>query len=107
MLWFGPDWWKADALVTGFSRGKLYRTKLAKVAGGYVAQNQLIGSTNMMPSDMCVGPNSSVVVAMHSGGPDWGTGPAGIGKLHEWFGATVPTWSGGAYKISQYNKDVE
>jgi putative heme-binding domain-containing protein len=80
---FGPDWWKSDALVTGFSRGKLYRTKLAQVGDEYVAQNQLIGTTNMMPSDMCVAPNSSAVVAMHSGGPDWGTGPAGIGKLYK------------------------
>ena len=29
-----------DALVTGYSRGKLFRTKLAKTPAGYVAQNQ-------------------------------------------------------------------
>jgi len=37
-------------------------------------------------------------------GFDMGT-PAGVGKAHLWFGTTVPTWSGGPYKISQYNKD--
>ena len=41
---FGPDWWRGDALVTGYSRGKLYRTKLVHTASGYVAQNQLIGT---------------------------------------------------------------
>lgn len=78
---FGPDWWRSDALVTGFSRGKLYRTRLARAEHGYVAQNTLIGTTGMMPSDACPGPGRSLVVAMHSGGPDWGSGPAGEGKL--------------------------
>ena len=41
---FGPAWWKGDALVTGESRGKLYRTKLVKTSAGYVAQNQLIAA---------------------------------------------------------------
>jgi len=27
---FGPAWWQGDALIAGYSRGKLYRTKLAK-----------------------------------------------------------------------------
>src|SRR5262249_2972129 len=39
---FGPAWWASDALVAGYSRGKLWRTKLIKTAAGYVAQNQLI-----------------------------------------------------------------
>jgi putative heme-binding domain-containing protein len=80
---FGPEWWRSDAFVTGFSRGKLYRTKLVRTASGYVAQNQLIGTTNMMPSDACLAPGKSLVIAMHSGGPDWGTGPAGAGKLYK------------------------
>ncbi|MBA3485513.1 MAG: ThuA domain-containing protein [Pirellulales bacterium] len=78
---FGPGWWRSDALITGFSRGKLYRTKLVRTESGYVAQNQLIGTANMMPSDACLAPGGSLVVAVHSGGPDWGTGPAGEGKL--------------------------
>src|SRR4029079_3866412 len=27
---FGPVWWESDAVVAGYSRGKLYRTKLLK-----------------------------------------------------------------------------
>lgn len=34
---FGTEWWSDDALITGESRGKLWRTKLAKTAAGYVA----------------------------------------------------------------------
>ena len=30
---FGPASWAGDALVTGYSRGKLFRTKLAKTLG--------------------------------------------------------------------------
>jgi len=78
---FGPDWWRGDALVTGYSRGKLYRTKLVKSAAGYVAQNQLIGVVAMLPADACVSPMGELVVAAHSGGPDWGSGPGGKGRL--------------------------
>jgi putative heme-binding domain-containing protein len=78
---FGPEWWQHDAIVTGSSRGKLYRTKLVRTAAGYVAQNQLLGAANMLTIDACVGPGRSMVVAMHSGGPDWGSGPSGEGKL--------------------------
>jgi putative heme-binding domain-containing protein len=78
---FGPDWWQSDALVTGYSRGKLYRTKLAKAAAGYVAQNQLIASANRLAADACVSPAGDLVLALHSGEPDWGSGPDGKGKL--------------------------
>ena len=80
---FGPDWWRSDALITGYSRGKLYRTKLARTSAGYVGQNQIIGTTNMLPADACVGPDRSLVIAVHSGGPDWGSGPSGAGKLYK------------------------
>ena len=80
---FGPDWWRGDALVTGYSRGKLYRTKLVRTESGYIAQNQLIGTMRMMPPDACVAPDRSLVVAAHSGGPDWGSGPGGMGKLYK------------------------
>ena len=53
---FGPDWWRGDAFVTGYSRGKIYRTKLVKTGAGYVAQNQLIAALDMLPSDVCVTP---------------------------------------------------
>lgn len=78
---FGPAWWRSDALVAGYSRGKLYRTKLVKTPAGYVAQNQLIACLNLLAADACVSPQGSLVVAAHSGGPDWGSGPTGNGKL--------------------------
>ncbi len=78
---FGPAWWAGDALVTGESRGKLFRTKLVKTAAGYVAQNQLIAALTMLTVDTAVSPRGDLVVACHSGGPDWGTGPKGAGKI--------------------------
>ncbi|MEX2186919.1 MAG: ThuA domain-containing protein [Pirellulales bacterium] len=80
---FGPKQWHGDAIVCGFSRGKIYHTKLVKAVGGYVAQNHLIASLNMMTVDACVSPKGELVVSVHSGGPDWGTGPAGHGKLYK------------------------
>jgi len=78
---FGPAHWAGDAIVTGESRGKLYRTKLVKTHAGYVAGTQLIAALNMLTIDCCVAPDGSLVVACHGGGPDWGSGPTGKGKL--------------------------
>lgn len=79
---FGPDHWRGDALVTGESRGKLYRTRLVRdSAGEYVAENHLIACLSMLTVDCCLSPRGDLLVACHSGGPDWGTGPTGIGKL--------------------------
>jgi putative heme-binding domain-containing protein len=78
---FGPAWWAGDALVCGESRGKLWRTTLVPTAAGYVAASQLVAALQMLCVDACVAPNGDLVVACHSGPPDWGTGPAGIGKL--------------------------
>ena len=78
---FGPPWWRGDAFVTGYSRGKLFRTKLVKSAAGYVAQNQLIAAFNMLPVDACVSPQGDLTLSLHSGKPDWGSGPTGKGKL--------------------------
>ena len=79
---FGPDHWRGDALVTGESRGKLYRTRLMlDSAGEYVAENHLIGCLSMLTVDCCLSPHGDLLVACHSGGPDWGTGPTGTGKL--------------------------
>lgn len=80
---FGPPQWAGDAIVTGYARGKLYRTKLVKTAPGYVAQNQIIASLNALTVDSCVSPSGHLIVATHSGGPDWGTGPGGPGKLYQ------------------------
>src|SRR6185503_6811126 len=78
---FGPAHWEGDALVCGESRGKIWRTKLAKTPLGYVAQNHLIACLSLLTVDACVSPQGDLVVACHSGPPDWGTGPAGEGRI--------------------------
>jgi putative heme-binding domain-containing protein len=78
---FGPAWWENDALVCGESRGKLWRTQLVKTEAGYIAASQLIACLQMLTVDACVSPSGDLIVACHSGPPDWGTGPTGIGKL--------------------------
>lgn len=78
---FGPRFWEGDAIVTGESRGKLYRTLLVKTPAGYVAQNHLFACLSMLTVDCCVAPDGALVVACHSGGPDWGSGPTGKGKI--------------------------
>jgi len=79
---FGPADWRGDVFITGESRGKLYRTELARTGRGqYVARNQIIACLSMLTVDCCVSPGGDLIVACHSGGPDWGTGPTGKGKL--------------------------
>lgn len=80
---FGPKSWAGDAIVTGESRGKLYRTQLVKTEAGYVARNHLFACLSMLTVDCCVAPDGALVVACHSGGPDWGSGPTGKGKLYK------------------------
>lgn len=79
---FGPKWWAGNAIVCGESRGKIWRTQLVKTEAGYVASNQLIACLQMLTIDACVATNGDLLVACHSGPPDWGTGPTGIGKLY-------------------------
>jgi putative heme-binding domain-containing protein len=78
---FGPDWWRGDAFVAGQSRGKIWRTKLVKTAAGYVAKTDLIACLSMLTIDAVPTPQGDLLVACHSGKPDWGTGPQGKGKL--------------------------
>lgn len=78
---FGPPSWAGDAIVCGESRGKIWRTRLVKTSAGYVAATQLLACLQMLTVDACVAPDGDLVVACHSGPPDWGTGPTGIGKL--------------------------
>lgn len=78
---FGPANWKDNAIVCGYSRGKLYRTELVKTAAGYVARNELFAGLGMLPADTCVTPKGALLVAAHGGSPDWGSGPEGHGKL--------------------------
>lgn len=82
---FGPSWWEGDAIVTGYSRGKIYRTKLVKTSAGYVAQNAIVASLTALTVDACVSPTGALVVATHSGPPDWGYGPQAHGKLYKVF----------------------
>jgi putative heme-binding domain-containing protein len=88
---FGPKEWADDVFVAGYARGKLYRTQLTHTPAGYVARNHLLASLNMLAADVCVSPKGDLVVAAHSGSPDWGSGPAGRGKI---------------YKISYVDKDL-
>ncbi len=78
---FGPAWWADDALTTGESRGKLWRTKLAKTAAGYVARTDLIVALGLLAVDCAIAPNGDLVIACHTGAPDWGNGPTGEGRL--------------------------
>jgi putative heme-binding domain-containing protein len=102
---FGPSSWQGDAIITGYSRGKLYRTKLAKTHAGYVPQNQILACLNMLTVDACVSPKGDLVVAAHSGQPDWGSGPTGKGKLYKivYTGKQVPqpvvAWAAGPREV--------
>jgi putative heme-binding domain-containing protein len=78
---FGPPSWTDNAIVCGESRGKLWRTQLVKTEAGYVAASQLLACLQLLTVDACVAPDGDLIVACHSGPPDWGTGPTGIGKL--------------------------
>jgi putative heme-binding domain-containing protein len=78
---FGPEHWANQAIVVGESRGKIWRTQLVHSDEGYVAGTQLIACLQMLSIDACVAPDGGLVVACHSGPPDWGTGPTGKGKL--------------------------
>ena len=105
---FGPSWWAGDVLVAGESRGKIWRTKLVKSEAGYVAHTEIIAATNQLTVDVTVSPRGSLLVATHSGDPDWGTGPEGKGLIFEIVPATEPvpqpvlTWSEapGVFKVS-------
>jgi len=78
---FGPADWASDVFVTGYSRGKLYRTQLHQTQHGYLARNSLFACLSHLTADCCVAPDGSLLVACHSGGPDWGSGPTGAGQL--------------------------
>lgn len=81
----GPSWWAHDAFTTGYSRGKLYRTRLVETPHGYIAQTAQIGSLPRLAVSVAVSPGGALVVATHSGQPDWGRGPSGDGALYKIF----------------------
>ncbi len=78
---FGPPRWGGEALVAGYSRGKLWRTRLVKTAAGYVAETHLLATLQSLTVDACVSPRGDLIVASHGGLPDWGSGPNGRGHL--------------------------
>jgi len=88
---FGPAFWADDAIVTGESRGKLWRTSLAKTAAGYVATNQLIAASSLLLVDCAISPTGDLVVCCHTGPPDWGNGPNGEGRLFKISANKAPT----------------
>ncbi len=102
---FGPEEWEMDLFVTGESRGKLYRTQLKMTNGQYVARNHLIACLNMLTVDCCLSPQGDLVVCCHSGGPDWGTGPTGKGKVFviKYTDKKIPqpiaTWTAGPQEV--------
>jgi putative heme-binding domain-containing protein len=78
---FGPAWWRSDAFVAGESRGKIWRTKLVATPAGYVAKTDLIACLALLTIDAVPTPEGDLLVACHSGAPDWGTGPRGMGRV--------------------------
>ncbi|MCA9034348.1 MAG: ThuA domain-containing protein [Planctomycetaceae bacterium] len=102
---FGAEWWQHDAIVCGESRGKIWRTQTVRTPVGYVADSQLIACLQMLTVDACVSPDGSLVIACHSGPPDWGTGPTGTGKLfrvrqvRKKAPRPVRTWAAGLQEI--------
>ena len=78
---FGPAEWEGDAIVPGFSRGKLWRVPLVKTRAGYVGKPVLLAQFQGLPVDVAISPKGDLVVACHGGKPDWGSGPNGEGRL--------------------------
>jgi putative heme-binding domain-containing protein len=78
---FGPALWEDDALVAGFSRGKIWRVRLVETQLGYVGQPTLIAACQMLTLNLAISPTGDLLVACHSGLPDWGTGPSGPARL--------------------------
>ncbi len=78
---FGPADWVGDAFVAGESRGKIWRVRLVKTRHGYVGKEFLIARLKMLTLDLALSPQGALYVACHSGLPDWGTGPNGVGKI--------------------------
>src|SRR5262249_50070165 len=78
---FGPNAWEGDAFVAGESRARIWRAHLVKTSSGYVGAAQTIARLSMLAIDVAISPRGALYVCCHSGPPDWGTGPQGIGKI--------------------------
>ena len=103
---FGPAHWSHSAFVCGESRGKIFRTDLERTSSGYVATNSVFACLNQLTVDCCVTPKGGLLVACHSGPPDWGTGPEGPGSIYliEYVEPQLPQpvwqWSSGPSELS-------
>jgi putative heme-binding domain-containing protein len=80
---FGPAHWDGNAIVTGFSRGKLWRVPLTKTRAGYVGKQIQFAAFESLPTDVAVSPSGDLLVTCHSGKPDWGAGPGATGHLYK------------------------
>ncbi|APZ95361.1 DUF7133 domain-containing protein [Fuerstiella marisgermanici] len=80
---FGPDHWDANAIVTGFSRGKLWRVPLAKTRAGYVGRQVQFAAFESLLTDVAISPAGDLLLTGHSGKPDWGAGPGADGHLYK------------------------
>ena len=80
---FGPAFWQDNAIVTGFSRGKLWRVPLAKTRSGYVGKQVQFLAFESLPTDVAISPTGDLLLTCHSGSPDWGAGPAAKGHLYK------------------------
>jgi putative heme-binding domain-containing protein len=78
---FGPAFWRGDAIVAGYSRGKLWRVPLVKTSSGYTGRPILIACLKMLTLATAIDPAGNLLVMCHSGAPDWGSGPSGDGHL--------------------------
>lgn len=78
---FGPASWEDDAIVAGYSRGKLWRVPLAKTPAGYVGRPHLLASFRLLTLEPAIDPRGNLTVITHTGEPDWGTGPGGAGRM--------------------------
>lgn len=101
---FGPDHWNGNAIVTGFSRGKLWRVPLAKSRAGYVGKQIQFAAFESLPTDVAISPTGELLVTCHGGRPDWGSGPGATGHLYKiTFDTTSPqpvaAWSASPLEI--------
>lgn len=59
----------------------------------------------MLTVDCCLSPRGDLLIACHSGGPDWGSGPSGKGKIfqvrYKETASAIPTaiWSSGPQEV--------
>ncbi len=111
---FGPSWWSGDALVTGESRGKIWRVHLVQTPEGYVGREYLIARFNMLVLDVAISPRGDLYVCCHSGEPDWGTGPQGMGRIFKirYTGTNAPqpraTWTASSTEVRvQFDRPID